>query len=125
MDAPICQGCVALTQVVEQLRAEVAQLRADLATTQAKLAAAKKNSSNSSKPPSSDIVKPPRPRGKKKGKQGGQPGNCNGGKNEAAHPHADCGRQPVHPFACDGDAGDDDETRPGTHCPKQEDAKDG
>jgi transposase len=75
MDAPICQGCFALTQLVEQLRAEVAQLRADLATAQAKLAAAKKNSSNSSKPPSSDIVKPPRSRGKKKGKQGGQPGH--------------------------------------------------
>src|ERR1700680_5257923 len=50
MDVPVCQGCVALMEVVEQLRAEVAQLRAELA-------AAKKNSSNSSKPPSSDIVK--------------------------------------------------------------------
>ena len=55
-------------QVVEQLRAEVAQLRAELA-------AAKKNSSNSSKPPSSDIVK--KPKGKledgSKRKRGGQP----------------------------------------------------
>jgi transposase len=70
MDAPVCQGCVALTQLVEQLRAEVAQLRAQLA-------AAKKNSSNSSKPPSSDIVKPPRPKsGKRRRKQGGQPGHA-------------------------------------------------
>jgi transposase len=55
-------------QVVEQLRAEVAQLRAELA-------AAKKNSSNSSKPPSSDIIK--KPKGKledgSKRKRGGQP----------------------------------------------------
>jgi transposase len=75
MDAPICQGCAGLTQVVDQLRAEVAQLRADLAATQTQLAAAKKNSANSSKPPSSDIVKPPRPPSKKKRKQGGQPGH--------------------------------------------------
>src|SRR5271169_4437683 len=63
-----CAGCAALMQVVEQLRAEVAQLRAELA-------AAKKNSSNSSKPPSSDIVKTPMdklPDGSKR-KRGGQP----------------------------------------------------
>jgi len=55
-------------QVVEQLRAEVAQLRAELA-------AAKKNSSNSSKPPSSDIVKKPKdkPKNGKKRKRGAQP----------------------------------------------------
>lgn len=68
MDTPVCQGCVALTQLVEQLRAEVAQLRAELA-------AAKKNSTTSSKPPSSDIVKPPRPKSKRKRKRGGQPGH--------------------------------------------------
>ena len=48
---------------------------AELAATQAKLAAANKNSANSSKPPSSDIVKPPRRPSKKKRKQGGQPGH--------------------------------------------------
>jgi len=57
-------------QVVEQLRAEVAELRAELA-------AAKKNSTNSSKPPSSDIVKKPidKPKSRKKRKRGGQPGH--------------------------------------------------
>jgi transposase len=57
-----------MTQLVEQLRAEVAQLRAELA-------AAKKNSMTSSKPPSSDIVKPSRPKSEKKRKRGGQPGH--------------------------------------------------
>ena len=68
MDVPVCQGCVTLMQVVEQLRTEVAQLRAELA-------AAKKNSSNSSKPPSSDIVKKPKdePKHGSKRKRGGQP----------------------------------------------------
>jgi transposase len=77
MDAPVCQGCVALMGVVEQLRAEVAQLRLELAKTQAELAAAKKNSRNSSKPPSSDIVKKPKEPtddGSKR-KRGGQPGH--------------------------------------------------
>lgn len=62
-------------QLVEQLRAEVAQLRSELAATKTELAAAKKNSSNSSKPPSSDIVKPPRPKTKGKRRRGGQPGH--------------------------------------------------
>src|SRR5260370_38627760 len=68
MDVRVCQGCVTLMQVVEQLRTEVAQLRAELA-------AAKKNSSNSSKPPSSDIVKKPKdePKHGSKRKRGGQP----------------------------------------------------
>jgi transposase len=68
MDVPVCQGCVALMQLVEQLRAEVAQLRAELA-------AATKNSSNSSKPPSSDIVKKPKdkPKDGSKRKRGAQP----------------------------------------------------
>jgi transposase len=76
MDAPDCPGCAALSQLVDQLRTEVAQLRAELAATRAELAAAKKNSANSSKPPSSDIVKQQRPRqGKRKRKIGGQPGH--------------------------------------------------
>ena len=77
MEVPACQGCAALMLLVEQLRAEVAQLRAELAATQAELAAAKKNSSNSSKPPSSDIVKKPtqKPNNGKKRQRGGQPGH--------------------------------------------------
>src|SRR5438093_183117 len=74
---PTCAGCAALTQVIEQRRAEVAQLRAELDATRAELAAAKKNSRNSSKPPSSDIVKKPKappPDGGQR-KQGGQPGH--------------------------------------------------
>ena len=49
-----------------------------IAKLEAELAKAKKNSSNSSKPPSSDIVKPKKPKGKGgrgKRKQGGQPGH--------------------------------------------------
>src|SRR6266550_2460450 len=77
MEGPACQGCVTLTVVVEQLRAEIAQMRAELATTKAQLAAANKNSSNSSKPPSSDIVKKPTPppKGGERRKRGGQPGH--------------------------------------------------
>jgi transposase len=54
----------------QRLRAEVAELKAQLA-------AARKNSGNSSKPPSSDIVKPPKNQTKdgKKRRQGGQPGH--------------------------------------------------
>ena len=50
MDAPAakpCQNCIALELRVAALEAELAKAR--------------KNSANSSKPPSSDIVKPPRP----------------------------------------------------------------
>src|ERR1700694_1433091 len=67
---PTCAGCAALMQLVEQHQAEVAQLRAELA-------AAKKNSTNSSKPPSSDIVKKPKdkPKDGKKRKRGAQPGH--------------------------------------------------
>jgi transposase len=65
MDALACHGCAPL---IEQLQAKVAQLEAELA-------AVKKNSSTSSKPPSSDIVKPPRPKSKRKRKRGGQRGH--------------------------------------------------
>ena len=43
-----------LYAIIERLEARVAEL-------EAKLARATRNSSNSSKPPSSDIVKPPKP----------------------------------------------------------------
>jgi hypothetical protein len=61
----------------ELLRGELIALAAKVSELEAKLAAAKKTSSNSSKPPSSDLVKPsarPRP-GKGKRKQGGQHGH--------------------------------------------------
>lgn len=67
-----CAKCERLAKKVEALGARVAEL-------EAKLAAAKKNSGNSSKPPSSDIVKPPsEPKGaggspRKRGAQPGHP----------------------------------------------------
>src|SRR5260370_14720683 len=64
-----CARCADLEQRLEQFCARVAQLEAELA-------AAKKNSTNSSKPPSSDIVKPKiKPPNGKKRKRGGQPGH--------------------------------------------------
>lgn len=67
---------VACPQCAE-LRAIIAQLTARLQKLEAALARAGKNSSTSSKPPSSDIVKPPKPDTKRKGKrkQGAQPGH--------------------------------------------------
>ena len=70
---PACAGCVALLRVIEELKAEIATLRA-------KVAALEKNSGNSSKPPSSDFGKKPRPKpdpkeGDAKRKRGAQPGH--------------------------------------------------
>lgn len=63
----------------ERLRQELAAMQRRIATLEARLAAALKNSGNSSKPPSSDIAKPPRPQptkiGNQKRKRGGQPGH--------------------------------------------------
>jgi len=66
-----------LEQENARLRAEVERLGKENSQLQQQLAAARKNSSTSSKPPSSDIVKPKKPRGKggKKRKRGGQPGH--------------------------------------------------
>ena len=61
----------AVTKATAPLRERIAELEAELAR-------ARKNSSNSSKPPSSDIVTPKKPKGKGrrgKRKQGGQPGH--------------------------------------------------
>jgi transposase len=72
IDSNSCPDC-------QRLRQELAEMRERMATLEARLAAALKNSGNSSKPPSSDIVKPPRPKpGKRqtnKRKRGGQPGH--------------------------------------------------
>jgi transposase len=62
----------AVTEAIAPLQAKVAQLEAEIARL-------KKNSGNSSKPPSSDIVKPPKPDAVKcRGKRliGGQPGHA-------------------------------------------------
>lgn len=60
-----------------QLQARVAALEAENARLTAQLAAARKHSGNSSKPPSSDLVKPQgqRPKKKSQRRMGGQPGH--------------------------------------------------
>jgi len=61
-----------------RLQARLAALEATVAQLQEQLAAARKNSATSSKPPSSDIVKPPKPplpEGQDRRKIGGQPGH--------------------------------------------------
>jgi len=63
---------------LNELEAEVTALRKRNAELEVEVARLLKNSSNSSKPPSSDIVKPPKPRplsGRKKRRIGGQPGH--------------------------------------------------
>jgi transposase len=66
-----CAQCAVLKQQIEQRDAEIAELRSKLAT-------ANKNSSTSSKPPSSDIVKKPKdkPKDGHQRKRGGQPGHA-------------------------------------------------
>jgi len=59
-----------------QLKSEITQVKALVGDLQAQVARLMKNSSTSSKPPSSDIVKPPKPPAPKGGgKIGGQPGH--------------------------------------------------
>jgi len=68
-----------LIALVRELREDRAQMKRRMAALEAELARLKKDSSTSSKPPSSDIVKPtPAPAtggGKRKRKIGGQPGH--------------------------------------------------
>jgi transposase len=66
-----CARCAALTQQLEQRDAEIAALRVQLA-------AAHKNSTTSSKPPSSDIVKKPKdkPKDGRQRPRGGQMGHA-------------------------------------------------
>jgi len=63
--------------IAEAVAKATAPLLERIAALEAELAKAKKNSSNSSKPPSSDLVKPPKPPAKdgKKRKRGAQPGH--------------------------------------------------
>ncbi len=67
-----------LIAIIRQMDRRIAELSAQVAALQAENAKLHKNSSTSSKPPSSDVVKPPKskPKGrKKKRKIGGQPGH--------------------------------------------------
>lgn len=73
-----CPGCRERDERIRSLEARLAACEARVAQLEAELAKAKKNSSNSSKPPSSDIVNPPKSKSgkrKKGGKRGGQPGH--------------------------------------------------
>jgi transposase len=73
---PTCSRCAALQQSNLALQAEIDQLRAKVADVQEQLAEAKKDSSTSHKPPSSDLVKPPKqPTTGKPGAQPGHPGH--------------------------------------------------
>ncbi len=64
-------------QRIDKLEQENARLREENGQLKQQLAAARKDSSTSSKPPSSDIVKPPKrpPKDRKKRERGGQPGH--------------------------------------------------
>jgi hypothetical protein len=68
-----------IEEAVAPLMARIAELEAENERLKAEIAKLKRNSTTSSKPPSSDIVKPPRPpkSGGKRGKRraGGQPGH--------------------------------------------------
>jgi transposase len=75
--ATFCPNCERLQAQVDSLRAQLAALQAVAVQLQEQLAAARKDSSTSSKPPSSDLVKPPKPApptGSQR-RQGGQPGH--------------------------------------------------
>jgi len=76
--APLHRRVAELEQRVAELETENATLKAENAALQAEVARLKKNSSNSSKPPSSDIVKPPKPAPPQGGQRkiGGQPGHA-------------------------------------------------
>ena len=76
-----CRNCARLAERVAELERQLAAALARIAEMEKQLAAARKDSSTSSKPPSSDIVKPPRTAGQARGKRkrkrrpGGQPGH--------------------------------------------------
>jgi transposase len=75
---PPCANCQRLQAQLDSLQARFDALEATVVELQKQLAAARKDSSNSSKPPSSDIVKPPKPappQGQATRKPGGQPGH--------------------------------------------------
>src|SRR5215475_7910674 len=74
-----CRGCQELQRQVHDLQQQVADLRAVVDQLRQQLAAARKDSATSSKPPSSDIVKPPKPAPADEAAtrcRGGQPGHA-------------------------------------------------
>src|SRR6266700_423087 len=76
--ATSCPGCRRLQAQLDAQRVQIEALQASLAQVQEQLAQARKNSSTSSKPPSSDIVKPPKvpPHAQQTARTiGGQPGH--------------------------------------------------
>jgi transposase len=76
-----CRNCARLAERVAELERQLAAALARIEELEKQLASARKDSSTSSKPPSSDIVKPPRPvaqasKGRKRKRlRGGQPGH--------------------------------------------------
>src|SRR5271166_597719 len=73
-----CPQCQGLQRLVETQAAQIKTLQAQVLDLREKLAAAQKNSSTSSKPPSSDIVKPSHPAAPEAAASrtiGGQPGH--------------------------------------------------
>src|SRR5581483_3318926 len=69
-----CPQCLILQQQLQALQQQVQDLQATVAKLQTQLAAKNKNSSTSSKPPSSDLVKPPGTTDSPRA-AGGQPGH--------------------------------------------------
>jgi transposase len=76
-----CRNCDRLARRVAELERQLAAALARIEELERQLASSRKDSSTSSKPPSSDIVKPPRPLAqaragrKRKRRRGGQPGH--------------------------------------------------
>src|SRR5208283_911415 len=73
-----CPNCRRLQTKLDAQEARVKVLEGTVARLQEQLATARKDSSTSSKPPSSDIVKPPKPappEGQERRRIGGQPGH--------------------------------------------------
>jgi transposase len=73
-----CPNCRRLQTLPDAQEARLKALEATVARLQGQLAAARKDSSTSSKPPSSDLVKPPKPEppaGPDRRRIGGQPGH--------------------------------------------------
>ena len=84
---PPCANCQRLQAEVDDLRAQLVALQAVVEQLRKQLAAALKDSSNSSKPPSSDIVKPPKPQ-----PPPGQSGASPAASRDTPHTSASCSR---------------------------------